>query len=152
MNGAGGGDGGGGGGGGDGGDDVVLVCGTGTFVFHHRHHRQQNNIAAIRYNDIHNTNLSTKHTIQVKRVLHAQTHMNSLLMAIVFTMLTDMTPTAGQLYGSQIPTMGMNITNIATHLQKPAVNPVFLKRVQLSESSSLIYKRFVVSGLSISER
>uniref|UniRef100_A0A1B0FNQ6 Uncharacterized protein n=1 Tax=Glossina morsitans morsitans TaxID=37546 RepID=A0A1B0FNQ6_GLOMM len=41
-----------------------------------------------------------------------------------FTMLTDMTPTAGQLYGSQIPTMGMNITNIATHLQKPAVNPV----------------------------
>lgn len=39
-------------------------------------------------------------------------------------MLTDMTPTAGQLYGSQIPTMGMNITNIATHLQKPTVNPV----------------------------
>uniref|UniRef100_A0A1A9UE99 Uncharacterized protein n=1 Tax=Glossina austeni TaxID=7395 RepID=A0A1A9UE99_GLOAU len=39
-------------------------------------------------------------------------------------MLTDMTPTAGQLYGSQIPTMGMNITNIATHLQKPAVNPL----------------------------
>ncbi|KAM7350754.1 transcription factor Sp8 isoform 2-T2 [Cochliomyia hominivorax] len=38
-------------------------------------------------------------------------------------MLTDMTPTAGQLYGSQIPTMGMNITNIATHLQKPTVNP-----------------------------
>ncbi|KAM8718670.1 hypothetical protein ACLKA7_001389 [Drosophila subpalustris] len=35
-------------------------------------------------------------------------------------MLTDMTPTAGQLYGSQIPAMaGMNITNIATHLQKP---------------------------------
>lgn len=39
-------------------------------------------------------------------------------------MLTDMTPTAGQLYGSQIPAMGMNITNIATHLQKPQVNPV----------------------------
>ncbi|TDG42393.1 hypothetical protein AWZ03_011187 [Drosophila navojoa] len=39
-------------------------------------------------------------------------------------MLTDMTPTAGQLYGSQIPAMaGMNITNIATHLQKPQVNP-----------------------------
>lgn len=42
-------------------------------------------------------------------------------------MLTDMTPTAGQLYGSQIPTMGMNITNIATHLQKPTVNPVSTK-------------------------
>jgi len=40
------------------------------------------------------------------------------------TMLTDMTPTAGQLYGSQIPAMGMNISNIATHLQKPQVNPV----------------------------
>lgn len=39
-------------------------------------------------------------------------------------MLTDMTPTAGQLYGSQIPAMGMNITNIATHIQKPQVNPV----------------------------
>ncbi|XP_034118783.1 transcription factor Sp9 isoform X2 [Drosophila albomicans] len=39
-------------------------------------------------------------------------------------MLTDMTPTAGQLYGSQIPAMaGMNITNIASHLQKPQVNP-----------------------------
>ncbi|ALC48334.1 Sp1, partial [Drosophila busckii] len=39
-------------------------------------------------------------------------------------MLTDMTPTAGQLYGSQIPAMaGMNISNIATHLQKPQVNP-----------------------------
>ncbi|XP_037919990.1 transcription factor Sp9 isoform X2 [Hermetia illucens] len=38
-------------------------------------------------------------------------------------MLTDMTPTAGQLYGSQIPAMGMNITNIATHIQKPQVNP-----------------------------
>ncbi|XP_055841714.1 transcription factor Sp9 isoform X2 [Episyrphus balteatus] len=38
-------------------------------------------------------------------------------------MLTDMTPTAGQLYGSQIPAMGMNISNIASHLQKPQVNP-----------------------------
>lgn len=39
-------------------------------------------------------------------------------------MLTDMTPTAGQFYGSQIPTMGMNITNIANHMQKPALNNV----------------------------
>ncbi|XP_055684657.1 transcription factor Sp9-like isoform X2 [Lutzomyia longipalpis] len=39
-------------------------------------------------------------------------------------MLTDMGPTAaGQFYGSQIPTMGMNITNIATHIQKPSVSP-----------------------------
>jgi len=45
-------------------------------------------------------------------------------------MLTDMTPTAGQLYGSQIPAMGMNITNIATHLQKPQVNPVSLSRTR----------------------
>nr|DAA03285.1 TPA_inf: HDC18182 [Drosophila melanogaster] len=42
-------------------------------------------------------------------------------------MLTDMTPTAGQLYGSQIPAMGMNISNIATHLQKPQVNPLSLQ-------------------------
>ena len=41
-----------------------------------------------------------------------------------------MTPTAGQLYGSQIPTMGMNISNIATHLQKPQVNPVSAKNVE----------------------
>lgn len=40
------------------------------------------------------------------------------------TMLTDMTPTAGQFYGSQIPTMGMNITNIANHMQKPTINNV----------------------------
>uniref|UniRef100_T1H6Z3 Uncharacterized protein n=1 Tax=Megaselia scalaris TaxID=36166 RepID=T1H6Z3_MEGSC len=40
-------------------------------------------------------------------------------------MLTDMTPTAGhQLYGSQISAMGMNITNIASHIQKPSVNTV----------------------------
>jgi hypothetical protein len=38
------------------------------------------------------------------------------------TMLTDMGPSAGQFYGAQIPTMGMNITNIATHMQKPAVS------------------------------
>lgn len=37
-------------------------------------------------------------------------------------MLTDMTPTAGQFYGSQIPTMGMNITNITNHIQKPNVS------------------------------
>lgn len=39
-------------------------------------------------------------------------------------MLTDMTPTAGQFYGSQIPSMGMNITNIANHMQKPTMNNV----------------------------
>ena len=37
-------------------------------------------------------------------------------------MLTDVTPTAGQFYGTQIPTMGMNITNITTHIQKPTVS------------------------------
>lgn len=54
-------------------------------------------------------------------------------------MLTDMTPTAGQLYGSQIPAMGMNITNIATHLQKPQVNPVSCqqKRYYISEMGNL---------------
>lgn len=41
-------------------------------------------------------------------------------------MLTDMTPTAGQFYGSQIPSMGMNITNIANHMQKPGGNNVSL--------------------------
>lgn len=39
-------------------------------------------------------------------------------------MLTDMTPTAGQFYGSQIPSMGMNITNIANHMQKPTMSNV----------------------------
>lgn len=39
-------------------------------------------------------------------------------------MLTDMTPTASQFYGSQIPAMGMNITNIANHMQKPNMNNV----------------------------
>lgn len=39
-------------------------------------------------------------------------------------MLTDMGPTAGQFYGSQIPTMGMNITNITNHIQKPNMNSV----------------------------
>lgn len=39
-------------------------------------------------------------------------------------MLTDMTPSAGQFYGSQIPSMGMNITNITNHMQKPNVNNV----------------------------
>lgn len=38
-------------------------------------------------------------------------------------MLTDMTPTASQFYGSQIPTMGMNITNI-NQMQKPVMNNV----------------------------
>ena len=37
----------------------------------------------------------------------------------IVNMLTDMTPSAGQFYGSQIPTMGMNITNITSHMQKP---------------------------------
>uniref|UniRef100_A0A182QBY0 Uncharacterized protein n=1 Tax=Anopheles farauti TaxID=69004 RepID=A0A182QBY0_9DIPT len=38
----------------------------------------------------------------------------------VFSMLTDMSPSAGaQFYSTQIPAMGMNITNIATHMQKP---------------------------------
>jgi hypothetical protein len=37
-------------------------------------------------------------------------------------MLTDMTPTAGQFYGAQIPAMGMQITNISTHIQKPVSN------------------------------
>uniref|UniRef100_A0A1B0C514 Uncharacterized protein n=1 Tax=Glossina palpalis gambiensis TaxID=67801 RepID=A0A1B0C514_9MUSC len=95
MNGAGGGGGGGGGGGdgGDGGDcSSIVVVNVWQLYWFAAPVRlffiivissQQNNIAAIRYNDIHNTNLSTKHTIQVKRVLHAQTHMNSLLMAIV---------------------------------------------------------------------
>lgn len=35
-----------------------------------------------------------------------------------------MTPTAGQFYGSQIPSMGMNITNIANHMQKPTMSNV----------------------------
>lgn len=35
-------------------------------------------------------------------------------------MLTDMTPSAGQFYGSQIPAMGMNIS----HMQKPTVGAV----------------------------
>ncbi|KFB34931.1 hypothetical protein ZHAS_00000617 [Anopheles sinensis] len=39
----------------------------------------------------------------------------------VFSMLTDMSPSAGaQFYGAQIPAMGMNITNITTHMQKPS--------------------------------
>ncbi|XP_055585692.1 transcription factor Sp9 [Uranotaenia lowii] len=40
-------------------------------------------------------------------------------------MLTDMSPSAaGQFYASaQIPAMGMNITNIATHMQKPSDHP-----------------------------
>uniref|UniRef100_A0A182P172 Uncharacterized protein n=1 Tax=Anopheles epiroticus TaxID=199890 RepID=A0A182P172_9DIPT len=41
----------------------------------------------------------------------------------VFSMLTDMSPSAGaQFYSTQIPAMGMNITNIATHMQKPSVS------------------------------
>lgn len=32
-------------------------------------------------------------------------------------MLTDMTPTAGQLYGSQLPAMTMNIKNVSKFLQ-----------------------------------
>lgn len=35
------------------------------------------------------------------------------------TMLTDMTPSAGQFYGGQIPSMGMNI---GSHIQKPTVS------------------------------
>uniref|UniRef100_A0A182M4A9 Uncharacterized protein n=1 Tax=Anopheles culicifacies TaxID=139723 RepID=A0A182M4A9_9DIPT len=39
----------------------------------------------------------------------------------VFSMLTDMSPSAGaQFYSTQIPAMGMNITNITTHMQKPS--------------------------------
>lgn len=34
-----------------------------------------------------------------------------------YNMLTDMTPSAGQFYGSQIPSMGMN-----SHIQKPTVS------------------------------
>lgn len=34
----------------------------------------------------------------------------------VSKMLTDMTPSAGPFYGSQIPAMGMNI---GSHIQKP---------------------------------
>lgn len=34
-------------------------------------------------------------------------------------MLTDMTPSAGQFYGGQIPSMGMNI---GSHIQKPTVS------------------------------
>jgi hypothetical protein len=40
-------------------------------------------------------------------------------------MLTDMSPSAGQFYGTQIPAMGMNITNItniSSHIQKPNVS------------------------------
>uniref|UniRef100_A0A182VVE4 Uncharacterized protein n=1 Tax=Anopheles minimus TaxID=112268 RepID=A0A182VVE4_9DIPT len=41
----------------------------------------------------------------------------------VFSMLTDMSPSAGaQFYSTQIPAMGMNITNITTHMQKPSVS------------------------------
>uniref|UniRef100_A0A182UIY9 Uncharacterized protein n=1 Tax=Anopheles melas TaxID=34690 RepID=A0A182UIY9_9DIPT len=43
----------------------------------------------------------------------------------VFSMLTDMSPSAGaQFYSTQIPAMGMNITNIATHMQKPSASIV----------------------------
>lgn len=42
-------------------------------------------------------------------------------------MLTDMGPSAGQFYGSQIPSMGMNITNITSHIQKPNVSAVSLE-------------------------
>ena len=55
-----------------------------------------------------------------------------------------MTPTAGQLYGSQIPTMGMNITNIATHLQKPTVNPVSEKRLQKKKKNSFNIVQFLL--------
>lgn len=40
-------------------------------------------------------------------------------------MLTDMTPSAGQFYGSQIPTMGMNIS----HMQKPTVGAVSISLI-----------------------
>ena len=45
-------------------------------------------------------------------------------------MLTDMSPSAGQFYGAQIPTMGMNITNI-THMQKPSVSRKIAKITDL---------------------
>lgn len=34
-------------------------------------------------------------------------------------MLTDMTPTAGQFYGAQIPAMTMNVKTAVSILQKP---------------------------------
>jgi hypothetical protein len=48
-------------------------------------------------------------------------------------MLTDMSPSAGQFYGTQIPAMGMNITNItniSSHIQKPNVS-FFTKSLKL---------------------
>lgn len=42
-------------------------------------------------------------------------------------MLTDMTPSAGQFYGSQIPTMGMNI---ASHIQKPTVSVSAVSKIR----------------------
>lgn len=62
-------------------------------------------------------------------------------------MLTDMTPSAGQFYGSQIPTMGMNIANIATHhhIQKPPASTVsFLCRIIIILCASHIVFPFVV--------
>lgn len=47
-------------------------------------------------------------------------------------MLTDVSP-SGQFYGAQIPTMGMNITNITNHIQKPSVSKI------LSRSTSIIF-------------
>lgn len=47
-----------------------------------------------------------------------------------------MTPTASQFYGSQIPAMGMNITNIANHMQKPTMNNV---SVNTQFDAELIY-------------
>lgn len=49
-----------------------------------------------------------------------------------------MTPTAGQFYGSQIPSMGMNITNIANHMQKPTMNNVSFQDDSFINSFNLI--------------
>lgn len=43
-------------------------------------------------------------------------------------MLTDMTPTAGQLYGAQIPGMTMNVKSVSTPLMISSVKiAAFLK-------------------------
>lgn len=41
-----------------------------------------------------------------------------------YNMLTDMTPSAGQFYGSQIPSMGMS------HIQKPTVSVSAVSNLQ----------------------
>ncbi|GLV32582.1 Sp1 [Carabus blaptoides fortunei] len=53
-------------------------------------------------------------------------------------MLTDMTPTAGQLYGAQIPAMSMNIANINKTVEHPSLRgtPLAMLAAQCNKLSS----------------